>query len=49
MDLKHNPFMQKGFASCSLDYTIKLWKIGEQYSLFTLNGHTAGVNCIAFS
>lgn len=49
MDLKLNPFLDKSFASCSLDYSIKFWNLNDQYSLFTLNGHTAGVNCISFS
>lgn len=49
MDIKLNPYQEKQFASCSLDYTIKMWSFDNTKSLYTLQGHDAGVNCIAFS
>jgi len=36
------------FASCSLDASIKVWSIDSPSSLFTLTGHTKGINCLDF-
>eukprot|EP00055_Hartaetosiga_balthica_P003032 m.6185 g.6185 ORF g.6185 m.6185 type:complete len:951 (+) comp2555_c0_seq1:80-2932(+) len=48
MSVVFNPKDVNTFASCSLDKTIKVWQLGSSTPNFTLEGHTKGVNCIAY-
>jgi coatomer subunit beta' len=37
------------FASASLDKTVKVWNINsKKVALYTLKGHTNGVNCVDY-
>jgi len=47
MMAKFSP-LDRTFASCSLDGTIKVWNVGTSSPLFTLEGHTKGINCIEY-
>jgi WD40 repeat protein len=39
----------KYLASGSEDKTVKLWSVASQKEISTLQEHTYGINCIAFS
>lgn len=48
MMVRFNPKDPMLFASASLDRTVKMWGLGSPDPHFTLEGHTRGVNCVAF-
>lgn len=48
MQIAVNPEDPEMFVSGSLDKTLKVWKLGEQESICTLEGHEKGVNCVEF-
>eukprot|EP00928_Gymnodinium_smaydae_P092345 TRINITY_DN7619_c0_g4_i1.p1 TRINITY_DN7619_c0_g4~~TRINITY_DN7619_c0_g4_i1.p1 ORF type:complete len:983 (-),score=256.05 TRINITY_DN7619_c0_g4_i1:18-2636(-) len=51
MMVQWNPRDSSGFASCSLDRSLKVWGISGRNSAahFTLNGHQKGVNCVEYA
>jgi len=48
MMVKFNPKDANSFASASLDRSVKVWSLGSPLPNFSLEGHTAGVNCIDY-
>lgn len=48
MQIKVNPHDTTMLASASLDRTINVWKLGQETPLFSLKGHSLGVNCLDF-
>lgn len=48
MMVKFNPKDTNTFASASLDRSVKVWSLGSPLPNFSLEGHTAGVNCVDY-
>lgn len=48
MQVALNPNDSSILVSASLDMTLKIWKLGEEKEIATLERHSKGVNCVAF-
>ncbi|KAJ1922729.1 Coatomer subunit beta' [Tieghemiomyces parasiticus] len=48
MSLAINPKDPNTFASACLDKTVKVWNLGSPVANYTLEGHSKGVNCVAY-
>ncbi|XP_041002149.1 coatomer subunit beta'-2-like [Juglans microcarpa x Juglans regia] len=48
MQVAFNPKDTLTFSSASLDGTIKVWNLSSPAPIFTLEGHSKGVNCVDY-
>lgn len=48
MDLQFNPKDPNTFASASLDRSVKVWNLNSPQPNYSLDGHSKGVNCVAY-
>ncbi|XP_042968080.1 coatomer subunit beta'-2-like isoform X2 [Carya illinoinensis] len=48
MQVAFNPKDTFTFSSASLDGTIKVWNLSSPAPIFTLDGHSKGVNCVDY-